>query len=82
MIEEEIFYPLVEGKVDEDLLKESFVEHDAAKVLIAEIEAGGPTTNTTTPRSRCCRKRSSTMSRRKRSPRKACSRRPVRPTST
>jgi len=42
IIEEEIFYPAVEGKVDEDLLKESFVEHDAAKVLIAEIEAGGP----------------------------------------
>ena len=38
-IEEEIFYPAIEGKVDEDLLKESFVEHDAAKVLIAEIEA-------------------------------------------
>ena len=42
IIEEEIFYPSIEGKVDEDLLKESFVEHDAAKVLIAEIEAGGP----------------------------------------
>ena len=42
MIEEEIFYPACEGKVDEDLLKESFVEHDAAKVLIAEIEAGEP----------------------------------------
>ena len=42
ILEEEIFYPAIEGKVDEDLLKESFVEHDAAKVLIAEIEAGGP----------------------------------------
>jgi len=42
IIEEEIFYPSIEGKVEEDLLKESFVEHDAAKVLIAEIEAGGP----------------------------------------
>ena len=42
MIEEEIFYPSCEGKVDEDLLKESFVEHDAAKVMIAEIEAGEP----------------------------------------
>ena len=41
-IEEEIFYPACEGKVEEDLLKESYVEHDAAKVLIAEIEAGGP----------------------------------------
>ena len=39
-IEEEIFYPACEGKVDEDLLKESFVEHDGAKVLIAEILAG------------------------------------------
>src|SRR5512133_2251781 len=39
-IEEEIFYPACEGKVDEDLLKEALVEHDAAKLLIAEIEAG------------------------------------------
>jgi hemerythrin superfamily protein len=39
-IEEEIFYPACEGKVEDDLLKESYVEHDAAKVLIAEIEAG------------------------------------------
>ena len=37
--EEEIFYPACEGKVDEDLLKEAYVEHDGAKVLIAEIEA-------------------------------------------
>ena len=36
-IEEEIFYPACEGQVDEDLLKESYVEHDGAKVLIAEI---------------------------------------------
>ena len=41
-IEEEIFYPACDGKVDEDLLKESYVEHDAAKVMIAEILAGGP----------------------------------------
>jgi len=39
-IEEEIFYPACQGTVDEDLLKESYVEHDAAKLLIAEIEAG------------------------------------------
>ena len=39
-IEEEIFYPACDGKVDEDLLKESFVEHDGAKILISEIEAG------------------------------------------
>jgi len=41
-IEEEIFYPACEGKIDEDLLKEAYVEHDGAKVLIAEIEAGAP----------------------------------------
>jgi hemerythrin superfamily protein len=39
-IEEEIFYPACEGKVEEDLLKEAYVEHDGAKVLIAEIAAG------------------------------------------
>lgn len=41
-IEEDIFYPACEGKVEEDLLKESHVEHDGAKLLIAEIIAGGP----------------------------------------
>lgn len=39
-IEEEIFYPACEGKVEEELLKESYVEHDSAKLLIAEIENG------------------------------------------
>lgn len=38
-IEETIFYPACEGAVDEDDLKEGYVEHDAAKLLIAEIEA-------------------------------------------
>eukprot|EP01030_Chromulinospumella_sphaerica_P031993 gene31993-32683_t len=42
LLEEEIFYPACEGKIEEDLLKEAYVEHDGAKVLIAEIEAGGP----------------------------------------
>ena len=42
MIEEEIFYPACEGKVDEDLLQEAYVEHDGAKILIAQIKAGGP----------------------------------------
>lgn len=42
MIEEEIFYPACEGKVEEDMLKEAYVEHDGAKVLIAEIEKGSP----------------------------------------
>jgi hemerythrin superfamily protein len=39
-IEEEIFYPACEGKIEEDMLKEAYVEHDSAKLLIAEIEAG------------------------------------------
>ncbi len=38
-IEEKIFYPACEGIVDEDELKEGYVEHDTAKLLIAEIEA-------------------------------------------
>ncbi|HYC96052.1 MAG TPA: hemerythrin domain-containing protein [Sphingomicrobium sp.] len=41
-IEEEIFYPACEGKVDEGLVKEAYVEHDGAKLLIAEILAGEP----------------------------------------
>ncbi len=41
-IEEEIFYPACRGKIEEDLVDEAYVEHDAAKVLIAVIEAGGP----------------------------------------
>src|SRR6267378_6688504 len=37
-LEEEIFYPACKGKIeDEDLLEESYVEHDGAKVLIAEL---------------------------------------------
>ena len=42
MIEEEIFYPALKGKIeDEDLLDEAYVEHDGAKVLINDIMAGG-----------------------------------------
>jgi hemerythrin superfamily protein len=39
MIEEEIFYPACKGVVEEDMIKEGYVEHDAAKLMIAEIEA-------------------------------------------
>ena len=42
MIEEEIFYPACKGKIDGDLLAEAYVEHDGAKILIAEIEAESP----------------------------------------
>lgn len=41
-IEEEIFYPSCKGKVEGDLLNESYVEHDSAKVMIAELLAGTP----------------------------------------
>ena len=41
MIEEEIFYPALRGKIDDDDLDEAVVEHDGAKVLINDIEAGG-----------------------------------------
>ncbi len=41
-IEEEILYPACKDAVEDDLLDESYVEHDGAKVLIAEISAGSP----------------------------------------
>ncbi|MBS0219914.1 MAG: hemerythrin domain-containing protein [Proteobacteria bacterium] len=43
MIEEEIFYPACQAKVeDEDVVDESYVEHDSAKVLVAELVESGP----------------------------------------
>jgi hemerythrin superfamily protein len=42
MIEEEIFYPALRGKISDDDLDEAIVEHDGAKVLINDIEAGNP----------------------------------------
>ena len=43
MIEEEIFYPACKSKIkDEELLDEGYVEHDGAKVLIAELLDGSP----------------------------------------
>jgi len=41
-VEEDIFYPACKGEIDDDLWHEAYVEHDGAKVLIAEIEAGKP----------------------------------------
>jgi hemerythrin superfamily protein len=41
-IEEEIFYPACSGKIDENVSREAYVEHDGAKVLIAEIAASDP----------------------------------------
>ena len=42
MVEEEIFYPALKGRIDEDLLKEAYVEHDGAKMLVNEISDGSP----------------------------------------
>ena len=39
MIEETIFYPALEGKAEEDTLDEAHVEHDSAKVIIADVLA-------------------------------------------
>jgi len=41
-IEEDIFYPACKGQIDDGLWHEAYVEHDGAKVMIAEIEAGDP----------------------------------------
>jgi hemerythrin-like domain-containing protein len=41
MLEEELFYPALRGKISDDDLDEALVEHDGAKMLINEIEAGG-----------------------------------------
>jgi len=40
VIEEEIFYPACQGAVEEDVLDEALVEHDGAKLMIAELQAG------------------------------------------
>ena len=42
MIEEEIFYPALKGQIEDETLTESYVEHDGAKMLIAEIMDGEP----------------------------------------
>jgi len=41
-LEEEIFYPVFRGKIEDSTLDEAYVEHDGAKVLINDIEAGSP----------------------------------------
>ena len=43
IIEEEIFYPACKGEIEDgDILEESYVEHDGAKVLIAELLESAP----------------------------------------
>jgi hypothetical protein len=43
LLEEEIFYPACrQGGAESDLMDEANVEHDGAKVLIAELQQGAP----------------------------------------
>lgn len=42
IIEEEIFYPALKGKIEDETYSEAYVEHDGAKVLVNDIEAGSP----------------------------------------
>jgi hypothetical protein len=41
-IEEELFYPAVRGKIEDDDLDEAYVEHDGAKLMITELLNGAP----------------------------------------
>jgi hypothetical protein len=41
-IEEEIFYPACKGQIEDDTLTEAYVEHDGAKVMMAELLASSP----------------------------------------
>jgi len=41
-IEEEIFYPALRGKIEDDSLDEAYVEHDGAKVLVNDLEQASP----------------------------------------
>jgi hypothetical protein len=40
MVEEEIFYPACTGEIEDDTVHEAYVEHDGAKVIIAELLQG------------------------------------------
>ena len=42
LIEEEIFYPACQGEIEDETLTEAYVEHDGAKVIIAELLASNP----------------------------------------
>jgi hemerythrin superfamily protein len=42
MIEEELYYPAIRGKVEDDDLDEAYVEHDGAKMLINDLENAEP----------------------------------------
>jgi hemerythrin superfamily protein len=81
-IEEEIFYPACKGKVEEDLLSESYVEHDGAKVLIAELVASTPDDEFFDAKMSVLTEEIKRHVREEGSPAKACSPRRARPAST
>jgi hypothetical protein len=41
-IEEEMFYPACRGEIEDEVVDEAYVEHDGAKMLIAELMEGSP----------------------------------------
>lgn len=42
IIEEQIFYPALRGKIEDNTLNEAFVEHDGAKLLVNDIMDSDP----------------------------------------
>lgn len=42
MIEEEIFYPALRDKIEDDTLDEAYVEHDGAKLLVNDLQTAFP----------------------------------------
>ncbi len=42
IVEEEIFYPACTGEIEDDTVHEAYVEHDGAKVIIAELLEATP----------------------------------------
>lgn len=42
IIEEQLFYPALRGKIEDDMLDEAVVEHDGAKVLVNDLETAEP----------------------------------------
>lgn len=42
MIEEELFYPALRGKIDDATIDEAIVEHDNARLLVRDLLEAGP----------------------------------------
>jgi len=72
ILEEEIFYPASKGEIEDDLIREAYVEHNGAKLLIAEIEASGPDEELSDAKVKVLSEGSSITFTKKRSGRKGC----------